>query len=116
MNSMRKGLEECDLVIIPQEDTQQNRCKGANRMVESIRSGRFVVANEMPAYQQFREWMWLGDIREGLEWVKNHEMEIAERIRAAQEYVRTTFSPKITGEQWKCAFMSDVEIKSLTAI
>lgn len=49
MDAMYKGLEETDIVIIPQEDTKANRCKGANRMVESIRAGRFVIANDLPA-------------------------------------------------------------------
>ena len=108
MEATIKGLNECDVVIIPQEDTKQNRCKGANRMVESIRSGRFVVANKMPAYEQFSEWMWLGDIQEGLAWTKQNSSEVTDRIKAAQKYVRETFSPDKVGSLWESALTSGV--------
>jgi len=108
MENMKKGLKECDVVIIPQEDTKANRCKGANRMVESIRSGRFVVANNMPAYEQFKEWMFIGDIQEGLEWVKENRTEVLSRILEAQKYVQTTFNPEEIANQWQSVLTSDV--------
>jgi len=116
MYNMTEGLEECDVVIIPQEDTKQNRCKGANRMVESIRSGRFVVANDMPAHEQFKEWMFIGDIKEGLAWQKQNKNEITDRIREAQKYVRETFNPAMVSRQWQSALTSDVERKILKVI
>lgn len=111
MSAMLKGLDECDVVIIPQENTKANRCKGANRMVEAIRAGRFVVANEMPAYKQFSEWMYLGDIREGIEWTEQNKSEVKDRMEMAQKYVRETFSPEKISHQWQSALTSEVAIK-----
>lgn len=108
MEAMENGLDECDIVIIPQEDTQRNRCKGANRMIESIRSGRFVIANAMPAYEQFKDWMYIGDIQEGLKWAETNKKEITDRITEAQKYVRQTFCPKAISLQWQSALMSGV--------
>ena len=107
MQNMIKGFDECTVVIIPQEDTKKNRCKGANRMVESIRSGRFVIANEMPVYEQFKEW-----IKEGLEWTKQNKVEIKGRIKEAQKYVRKTFNPATVSRQWLSALTSGVAVAS----
>ena len=112
MQAVEQGMDECDLVVIPQEDTLRNRCKGANRMVESIRSGRFVVASPMPAYEQFREWMYLGDIQEGLQWTKDNANQITDRIREAQKYVNENFSMESIGPMWSNALTSVAEIKS----
>ena len=112
IEAMNQGFEECDAVIIPQQDTRKNRCKGANRMVESIRSGRFVIANEMPAYKQFKEWMFLGDIQEGLEWLKQNKSEIRDRIAMAQTYVQQNFAPEKISRQWQSVLTSDVGTKT----
>jgi hypothetical protein len=116
MQNMKQGFEECDVIIIPQQNTRKNRCKGANRMVESIRSGRFVIANEMPAHQQFKDWMYIGEIKEGIEWLKQNKSEVKDRITEAQKYVRQTFCPKKISNQWLSALTSGVGTKNLTAI
>lgn len=116
MEAMREGFDECDVVVIPQQDTKKNRCKGANRMVESIRAGRFVIANEMPAYLPFKHWMYVGDIKEGLEWTKQNKSEIEDRIAVAQEYVAEMFNPETISHRWQSALTSGAGIKSLTAI
>jgi hypothetical protein len=116
MQNMERGFEECDVVIIPQQNTRKNRCKGANRIVESIRSGRFVIANEMPSHEQFKEWMYIGDIQEGLEWCRKNKSEIRDRIAMAQKYVRRTFSPEEISRQWLSALTSGVATKSSMAI
>ena len=116
MEAMEHGMDECDVVIIPQHDNRKNRCKGANRMVESIRSGRFVIANEMPAHNQFKEWMYIGDIQEGLEWLEQNKSEIKDRIAMAQKYVQKTFSPEKISRSWLSALTSGVATKSSMAI
>lgn len=114
--AMKRGLDECDVVVIPQQNNRKNRCKGANRMVESIRSGRFVIANEMPAHNQFKEWMYIGDIKEGIEWLKQNKSEARDRIAMAQKYVQQTFSPEKISRSWLSALTSDAGIRSSMAI
>lgn len=110
MEAMKKGLDECDIIIIPQINDRKNRCKGANRMVEAIRSGRFVIASDMPSHEQFKEFMYIGDLREGLQWVRNNKTEIKDRVRQAQKYVAMKFNPSEIAYQWQFVLTSDVAI------
>jgi hypothetical protein len=91
--NLRQCLDYCDLVLIPQEKDW----KSANRMVESIRAGRFVVAADIPAYRGFGAY--LGDIREGLEWVKRNDGNIMERIIFGRNAI-SSFSPEAVGKMW----------------
>ncbi|MCK5602539.1 hypothetical protein KAR91_11735 [Candidatus Pacearchaeota archaeon] len=101
--NMVKAFEGCDAVIIPTQKTGRHTVKGANRMVEAIRQGKFVIAGDLPAYEQFRNWMWTGDIAEGIEWFKANPEEAAERVKWAQSYVNNNFSPERIGNLWNDA-------------
>lgn len=106
-DGMLMGLCDCDAVIIPTEDDWWYRCKSPNRMVNPIVRGRFVIANEMPAYEPFKEWMYIGDIAEGLAWLKQQSSEeICKRIGEAQKYITRNHSPTVIGEQWEKALLS----------
>lgn len=100
--NMLKGFRDTDIVIIPTNPEKQY--KSPNRMVESIRQGHYVVAGPMPAYEGYG--MWLGDIREGVDWAISHPTEVEEAIVTAQEIVREKHSPQYIGGQWETLFQS----------
>jgi hypothetical protein len=92
-----KALADCAVVILP---TGKSPCKSANRMIEAIRAGKFVVANPMPAYEPFHRYAFIGNIREGVDWAHANQEEALELVRRGQEYVRANFSPEAIGKQW----------------
>ena len=100
--AMQYGLEWCDAVIIPigtpTESQPAKEAKSPNRMTEAINAGRFVIANDMPAYRDFG--MYLGDIVEGLEWMKKNPEECFSRLKKAQTLVTEKHSPSVIGFQW----------------
>ena len=98
--NMANGFENTDLVIIPTISDSRSKVKGPNRMVEAIRQGVFVVAEPLPCYEEFSKWMWVGGIRDGLNWAQKHRGELAGRVKEAQEYIKTKYSPEAIGEQW----------------
>jgi hypothetical protein len=105
--NMRKGLEWCDVVIIPvKQETQKASwlAKSPNRMTEAINAGRFVVANDMPAYRDYG--MYLGDIKQGLEWLKSNREAAYQTLEQAQRKVRALHSPEIIGACWESLFDS----------
>jgi hypothetical protein len=105
--NMRKGLEWCDVVIIPvKQETQKASylAKSPNRMTEAINAGRFVVANDMPAYRDYG--MYLGDIKEGLEWIRNNPNDSEQRLIKAQSLVLERHSPRVIAAQWESLFDS----------
>ena len=100
--AMMEGLEWCDVVIIPigerTEKQPAKEAKSPNRMTEAINAGRYVVANDMPAYRGFR--MYLGDIAEGLQWLKTYPKECLLDLQMAQMMVTERHSPAVIGKQW----------------
>ena len=85
------------MVIIP---TGVSAAKSGNRLIEAVRAGKFVVAEPLPAYEEFAEWMWVGDLREGVEWALGNEKECLKRVRKAQKYVQKHYSMEVIGPKW----------------
>lgn len=98
--SRERQLEElkaCALVVLPTDD---RIAKSANRLIEAARNGRFVIAGPLPAHDEFKPYMWIGDIREGVKWATDHPAECEERIKSCQRYFREKYSPESIGKQW----------------
>ena len=92
------ALKACGCVIIP---TGKSMAKSANRMIESVRNGRFVVAGELPAHDEFAGWMWVGkDLHEGVEWFNRYRTEAIEEVKSCQNYIREHYSPERIGRLW----------------
>ncbi len=109
-NTMLQELMNCDAVIIPQVDDWWGRVKSPNRLIEAVVRGRFVLANSIPSYDVFKEWMWIGDIAEGLEWLKQQSgEEICQRIKKAQDHIRQNHSIEVVTDKWEDALTSVVE-------
>jgi hypothetical protein len=103
IGNMKKTFELCDVVIIPQDTNNPRRIsKTHNRIVDSFRAGKFVIASPVDSYLDFKEWAFIGNMKSGLDWLKHQSSEaIEERISKAQEFINRTFDPKITAKQWE---------------
>lgn len=102
--NLKVAFEWCDVVIIPTSTELRKLVKSHNRMTEAIRNGKFVIANDHPSYRVY-ESMYLGDVKEGLYWLKSQtEGEIKDRIAKAQK-VTENFNPEKIGEQWEKALL-----------
>lgn len=93
--SMNRAFDRAGLVIIP---TGKSMAKSANRAVESIRRGLFVVAGYLPAYADLG--IYIGDIADGVDWALSHQDLVLRRIRAAQAYVFEEYAPHRIGKLW----------------
>lgn len=100
--NMLRGFSQCDAVILPIEDKPKKMVKSPNRMFESIRQGRFVVANKMPAYAPYG--MWQGDIVQGLEFASLDPEGALDMVKAAQDIVEELHAPYVIARQWKDVF------------
>lgn len=92
-----QAIKECAVVVIP---TDERKGKSANRLIEAVRNGRFVVAGDLPAHDEFKDFMWIGDIEQGLEWAKNNKEECVKRVKSCQDYIRDRFAPETIGKLW----------------
>jgi len=97
------SLAVTDLVLIPAMlDEQWTLAKSANRLVEALWAGRFVIAHPIPSYREFDDCAWLGaDLAEGIAWVMHNQESIAGRIRAAQDRIAVAYSPARIAAQWE---------------
>jgi uncharacterized Rossmann fold enzyme len=93
--TMLEEFARADIVVIPTTASY----KSANRVIEAIRQGCFVVAEPHPALKDFP--IYIGNIKEGIEWTKQQNMN--ELISKAQRFVREEFSPQILIDKWKSA-------------
>lgn len=94
--AMIQGFMESDIVVLPATDAY----KSANRAVEAIRQGCFVVAEPHPALEHIPG-IWVGDLQEGVEWATAHWPEANQRTRQAQEYVRGRYAPLVQAAAWR---------------
>lgn len=93
--AMDAAFERAGMVVIP---TGKSMAKSANRAIESIRRGLFVVAGYLPAYSDLG--IYIGDIEDGVKWALSHQGEVLRRIMASQAYVAAEYSPERIGQQW----------------
>ena len=93
--TMLEEFARADIVVIPTTASY----KSANRAIEAIRQGCFVVAEPHPALEGFP--IYIGNIKEGIEWTKQQNMN--KLILEAQNFVREKFTPQILIDKWKSA-------------
>ncbi len=87
-----------DVVVLPATAPY----KTCNRAVEAVRQGCFVVAEPHPSLENFPG-IWIGDIKEGVEWATKQENwdEVNRRTRQAQLYVQRAYTPRIQADAWR---------------
>jgi hypothetical protein len=93
--TMLEEFAQADIVVIPATAPY----KSANRAIEAIRQGCYVVAEPHPALEGFP--IYIGNIKEGIEWTKQQNMN--KLISKAQKFVTAEFSPQILIDKWKNA-------------
>jgi hypothetical protein len=88
--------------------TGTNPGASTNRVVKAIRAGRFVVVPKdcAESWRQFADYIWIGEIRNGVSWALNNREEACRKIKAGQEYIRGRFSPEAIGSRWGSLFDS----------
>jgi hypothetical protein len=109
-----EGLARAASVLIPSwPDDAGKAVKGPNRLVESLRAGRFAVANPLPAYQSLAPYCWLGDdIVEGLRWALDHSDEAQRRVLEGQAFVEATYSPEVVAGAWEAVLVNLLDGRS----
>lgn len=95
-------LQRCDIVVLPQDvKSDWGRVKSHNRLVESIRAGRFAVASPIPAYLELADYGWIReDLCSGIKWALDHRDEVLSRVAAGQAYIGERFAPSGIAAKW----------------
>jgi hypothetical protein len=94
--TMRDEFIKADIVLLPDSAPT----KSANRAVEAIRQGCFVVATPHPSLEGIPG-IWVGNLLEGVAWASTHHQEANQRLIQSQAYVQERFSPARVANVWK---------------
>ena len=96
-----KLLTECDIVLMPvQTDNPRTDTKSANRLIDSLISGKFVITTALASYEEFAPYTWQSDYIEGIKWALKNPAEVEERIRRGQEYTEQNYSAKALSKKF----------------
>ncbi len=96
MEGLREELRRADVVVLPETAPY----KSANRAVEAIRMGCFVVAEPHPSLEAIPG-IWVGSLREGVQWAQQHPQQCREQLTQSQAFVREQYSPAHVANAWK---------------
>lgn len=96
-------LERASVVLL----TGNNPGASENRPVKALRAGRFVVCPEdcPESWKALSEYIWIGNVREGIAWALNNREEACRKVASAQKHLQR-FSPQSIGSQWADLFAS----------
>lgn len=97
--------------------TGGNPGASANRPIKAIRAGRFVVVPEdcPPSWKELSEFLWVGDVRDGIRWANENREEACRKVLAGQQFIRSRFSPQLIGSQWAGLFASILDAGTSTS-
>jgi hypothetical protein len=96
-------LRRCAAVLL----TGGNPGASSNRVVKSLRAGRFVIApNPCESWRQFEPYIWTGSAKEGIAWALNNREEACQKVVAGQKYTQEKFHPTKIAGQWTVVFDS----------
>ena len=96
-----KLLTECDIVLMPvQTDNPRTDTKSANRVIDSLISGRFVITTSLASYEEFAPYTWQGDYIEGIKWSLANPDQVIDRITKGQQYVEQNYSAKVLSKKF----------------
>jgi glycosyltransferase involved in cell wall biosynthesis len=105
-------LKDSDLVLMPvQTDNYRTDTKSANRLIDSLVSGKFVVTSPLASYVEFDPYTWQQDPMAGIKWAVQNPALAQQRIVNGQQYTVANYSPEVIAQKWLETF-NDIRRKS----
>ena len=93
-------LQDCDIVLMPVlTDNPRTDTKSANRVIDSLISGRFVITTSLASYKEFAPYTWQGDYIEGIKWARANPDQVIKMIAAGQQYTEQNYSARVLSKQ-----------------
>lgn len=88
-------IDQADIVFIPINLSLHDRVitKSANRVLDGLISGKFVITNLIPSYEEFAPYIWTKDNwLKGLNWALENRSQVRNMILEGQQYVELNYS------------------------
>jgi len=103
-------LQDCDIVLMPVlTDNPRTDTKSANRVIDSLMSGRFVITTPLASYEEFAPYTWQGDYIEGIKWACANSSKVIEMITAGQKYTEEHYSAQMLSKQFIDSIITQIK-------
>lgn len=100
-------MAECDIILLPIDvNHYRTITKSANRVVDSLASGKFIITSRLDSYKEFVDYMWSKDIVKGIIWAKSNIDEVNKMVSLGQEYTKKNYSIDSIANIWLNFFKS----------
>jgi hypothetical protein len=94
-------LKTCDIVVMPVvTDNPRTDTKSANRLIDALMSGKFVITTPLASYLEFEPYTWQGDYIEGIKWAINNPDGVIKKITKGQKYTQERYSAEVLSKNF----------------
>ena len=94
-------LEQTDIVLMPVlTENPRTDTKSANRLIDSLISGRFVITTPLHSYLEFAPYTWQGDYIEGIQWARANPEQVLDMIAQGQKHVEENYSARVLSKRF----------------
>ncbi len=97
--SLKANLAACHIAFLP--TAERGDYKSPNRLMNAVMAGLFVVTGERPSHKEFRDFVWVGPMKGGLQWANAYRSELNALVSEGQDYIEREYSPVKIGKQWE---------------
>lgn len=104
-------IHSYDIVLLPLAEDKTKHTKNTNRAVDALQAGKFVVTDSEEVYGELKDFIYIGDIADGIEWAKSNPKAAIAKTTAGQDYVRQAYNSEIIGNQWEDALTGEITLK-----
>ncbi|MEC4987571.1 MAG: hypothetical protein SAJ37_02385 [Oscillatoria sp. PMC 1068.18] len=111
MSSFPLLFMQNDLCIIPIDLNPFTICKTNNRLVTALSLGLPVVADKIPSYAEFSDFVLFGDWKENLERYAMNKSLRQQHVKEGKKYIKKTYTKNRVVEQWSKMFKTVLKLK-----
>ena len=100
LGTFKAALRLHDVAIIPVDQNSYTLGKTINRPATALMAGLGVIADSIPAYEELRPFMYIGDWERGLSDYSRFDPKEDDRVTAAQSYLLRYYGPDVVTDRW----------------
>ena len=90
-----------DIVLLPYPYDKKRLVKSSNRIVDALNLGRFTIMSPVSQFKEFQDYVYYGNISDGIKWFNKNEQIAKEKTLNGQKYVSENYSIEVIANKWK---------------
>ena len=95
-------INKSDIVLLPVTNDKEARCKGNNRPIDALQSGKFVLTNPgIPSYEILKNYISVDNLCKGYKHALENPKMINEMIKKGQEEIDKNYTPIAIANKWR---------------